>query len=72
EEDFDERVAKLKSVRDAAATRLNLDPGVLCSRERLEAIARKKPSKVSDLEDVQGLRRWQIAEMGEAFLAALS
>ena len=72
EEDFDERVAKLKSVRDAAATRLNLDPGVLCSRERLEAIARKKPSKVSDLEDVQGLRRWQIAEMGESFLAALS
>jgi ribonuclease D len=72
EEDFDDRVSRLKSVRDAAAARLNLDPGVLCSRERLEAIARKKPSKVSDLEDVQGLRRWQIAEMGESFVAALS
>lgn len=72
EEDFDDRVAKLKSVRDAAATRLNLDPGVLCSRERLEAIARKKPSKVSDLEDVQGLRKWQIAEMGSEFVTALS
>src|SRR4051812_35777481 len=46
EEDFDSRVAKLKTVRDAAATRLNLDPGVLCSRERLESIARKKPEKV--------------------------
>ena len=72
EEDFDDRVSRLKSVRDAAAARLNLDPGVLCSRERLEAIARKKPSKVSDLEDVQGLRQWQIAEMGESFVAALS
>ena len=72
EEDFDDRVSKLKSVRDAAATRLNLDPGVLCSRERLEAIVRKKPSKLSDLEDVPGLRKWQITEMGEDFVAALS
>src|SRR5438105_9240491 len=41
EEDFEPNVTKLKAVRDAAATRLNLDPGVLCSRERLEAIARR-------------------------------
>jgi|SRR5687768_7282812 len=72
EDDFDSHVSKLKSVRDAAATRLLLDPGVLCSRERLEAIARKKPSKLSDLEDVPGLRRWQIDEMGKDFLAALN
>lgn len=71
EDDFDDRVAKLKLVRDAAATRLNLDPGVLCSRERLEAIARKKPTGIGDLEDVPGLRRWQIAEMGEEFVRAL-
>jgi ribonuclease D len=58
-------------VRDAAAIRLSLDPGVLCSRERLEAIVRKKPSRVKDLEDVPGLRRWQIAEMGEDFVQVL-
>jgi ribonuclease D len=71
EDDFDSRVSKLKSVRDAAAARLNLDPGVLCSRERLEAIARKKPSHTGDLEDVPGLRKWQIAEMGAEFVSAL-
>jgi ribonuclease D len=71
EDDFEDRVSKLKSVRDAAATRLALDPGVLCSRERLEAIARKRPERVKDLEDVPGLRRWQIAEMGEDFVEAL-
>ena len=71
EEDFDDRVSKLKTVRDAAATRLSLDPGVLCSRERLEAVVRKRPTKVSDLEDVPGLRKWQIAEMGDDFVAAL-
>ena len=71
EEDFDDRVAKLKSVRDTAATRLNLDPGVLCSREKLESIARRKPSNVGDLEDVPGLRKWQIAQMGEEFVSVL-
>ena len=71
EDDFDDRVSKLKSVRDAAATRLNLDPGVLCSRERMEAIVRKRPGKISDLEDVPGLRRWQIEELGDAFVSAL-
>ena len=71
EEDFDERVAKLKSVRDAAAARLSLDPGVLCSRERLESIARKRPEKLSDLEDIPGLRRWQVGEMGDEFIRVL-
>jgi ribonuclease D len=71
EEDFEANVTKLKSVRDAAATRLSLDPGVLCSRERLEAITRRKPARLKDLEEVPGLRRWQIAEMGEEFVQAL-
>ena len=35
------------------------------------ALVRKKPENVRDLEDVPGLRRWQIAEMGEEFIAAL-
>ncbi len=72
EEDFEAKVTKLKAVRDAAATRLSLDPGVLCSRERLEAIVRRKPRRTGDLEDVPGLRRWQIREMGEEFVQALA
>jgi ribonuclease D len=71
EEDFDARVSRLKSVRDAAAARLQLDPGVLCSRERLEAIVRAKPRKAKDLEAVPDLRKWQIAEMGDEFVRAL-
>ena len=69
--DFDERVARLKAVRDAAATRLELDPGVLCSRERLENIARSEAKTIDDLAPVPGLRRWQIEEMGAGFIAAL-
>jgi ribonuclease D len=70
--DFDDRVGRLKSVRDAAATRLELDPGVLCSRERLENIARSGAKSVDELAAVPDLRRWQIEEMGEGFVRALA
>ncbi len=70
--DFDDRVSRLKTVRDAAATRLELDPGVLCSRERLENVARSGSKTIEDLANVQDLRRWQIEEMGDGFLRALS
>jgi ribonuclease D len=69
--DFDEKVARLKSVRDAAATRLELDPGVLCSRERLENVARSGAKSLEELAAVPDLRRWQIEEMGAGFIAAL-
>jgi ribonuclease D len=69
--DFDARVSALRTVRDAAAHRLELDPGVLCSRERLEAIARKMPKSVAELEEMPELRKWQVAELGEAVVKAL-
>ncbi|HEY1953384.1 MAG TPA: HRDC domain-containing protein [Gemmatimonadaceae bacterium] len=70
--DFDDRVNRLKAVRDAAATRLELDPGVLCSRERLENVARSGARNIDDLAAVPDLRRWQIEEMGAGFISALS
>lgn len=69
--EFDERVARLKTVRDETATRLELDPGVLCPRERLEAVARLKPRTVDDLATVQELRRWQLEELGGEFVRVL-
>lgn len=69
--DFDARVNRLRAVRDAAAQRLALDPGVLCSRERLEAIARLDARSIESLEGVEGLRRWQIDVLGEPLLNAL-
>ena len=70
--DFDAKVSKLKTVRDEAAKRLELDPGVLCSRERMETIARALPRSTAELEAIPGLRKWQIAEMGSQFVGALS
>jgi ribonuclease D len=69
--DFDVRVSALKTVRDEAATRLDLDPGVLCARDRLEAVARKNPRNRDELETIVELRQWQRVVLGESFLNAL-
>jgi ribonuclease D len=69
--EFDARVTALKTARDAAAKRLALDPGVLCSRDRLEAVARRNPATIEELAEVSELRRWQAAELGTEFVRAL-
>jgi ribonuclease D len=69
--EFDSNVAKLKAVRDEAAERLQLDPGVLCGRERLELVARKKPHSLDEITAMPELRRWQIEVLGERMIAAL-
>ena len=69
--DFDDKVARLKGVRDSVATRLELDPGVLCSRERLETIVRRAPQSIDHLAEIKDLRQWQIELMGEDFVSAL-
>jgi ribonuclease D len=69
--DFDVRVSALKTARDEAAKRLALDPGVLCSRDRMEAVARRNPASVDEVMEVTELRRWQARELGSDFVAAL-
>ncbi len=70
--DFDGRAARLKAIRDAAASRLSLDPGVLFSRERLEAVARANPRTPDDLAQVNDVRRWQVDVLGAEFLRVLA
>ncbi|MDB4882286.1 MAG: 3-5 exonuclease [Gemmatimonadetes bacterium] len=69
--EFDARVSALKTARDAAAKRLELDPGVLCSRDRMEAVARRNPATPEEVAEVMELRRWQVRELADAFAAAL-
>ena len=69
--DFDHKVGALKAVRDAAAARLDLDPGVLNSRERMEAVARLMPGAAEELVAIPEFRRWQIEELGPGYVDAL-
>lgn len=69
--EFDARLERLKAARNTMATQLDLAPGVLCPNGNLEAIARLKPERVAQLDEIEGMRRWQREVLGEELLAAL-
>jgi ribonuclease D len=70
---FDARAERLKAARNRAAAALALDPGVLCGRATLEAVARATPPPTdrAGLARIGELRRWQIEALGDELLAAL-
>jgi ribonuclease D len=69
---FDESVERLKAARTRVAKTLGLDPGVLCGRTTLEAVARAKPVNRAGLLQIPELRRWQVEVLGDALLTALT
>jgi ribonuclease D len=68
---FDARMDRLKVVRNAAAERLGLQPGVLCPNGTLEAVARKEPKDLAQMGEVSELRRWQLGALGTELLGAI-
>lgn len=68
---FEHRVDRLKVVRNSSAARLGLEPGVLCPKGTLEAVARAHPTSASGLGAIPELRRWQVEVLGEEFLRGL-
>lgn len=71
---LDARVERLKTARNRVAKELGLDPGVLCGRSTLEAVARALPlpNDRAGLARIGELRRWQIEALGDALLTALA
>jgi ribonuclease D len=69
--EYEARVTRLKAARDRRAAELDMDPGVLCPRERLEAIARRNPTHVEELAELTEVRKWQVDVLGEQLIAAL-
>ena len=68
---FEARLERLKAARNKLATRLDLQPGVLCPNGTLEAIARANPGSLQELGAIEELRRWQLREIGEELLAVV-
>lgn len=65
------RLDRLKAARNRLATQFELAPGVLCPNGTLEAIARANPATLEALAGVEGVRRWQLRELGAELLEAL-
>lgn len=65
---YEARLDALKTRRNALAKEFDLLPGVLCPNGILEGIARMQPTSLEALAGVQGIRKWQVAEIGAALL----
>ena len=62
---FLSRLDKLKTLRNKAAQRLELAPGVLCPNGTLEAIAKARPKTREELEAIPEVTRWQAEALGD-------
>jgi ribonuclease D len=65
--EVENRVTRLKTIRDRKAKELKLDPGVLAPRHVLTAIATTR-----DLAQVPAMREWQKRVLGEELIRVLS
>jgi ribonuclease D len=69
---YDQRLERLKQLRNERAEAVGLDPGLVCPNGTLQAVARAEPDSKSDLSRIEDLRRWQMEAIGDqAILAAL-
>ncbi len=66
-----ERVNRLRVWRDQMARTLRLDPGLVLNRAVIKAIAVENPSNYVNLEQVEGIHKWQAKAFGNHLLNVL-
>ena len=65
---FEQRLDKLKGIRNAEAERLELPTGLLAPNWLLESVARAQPTTLQDLAAVPGIRKWQVEAVGNRLI----
>ncbi len=69
---FDQRLERLKALRNRRAEDIGMAPGLVCPNGRLQVVARSAPENESQLDEVTELRRWQREVLGDrALLSAV-
>jgi len=71
DEAYDDRLKRLKEVRDQEADRLGLAQGVLCPNSVLMRIARDRITELDTLAHTNEMSMWQVKEAGQALLAVV-
>ena len=69
--DHDERLKRLKQVRDKLTRENDLRPGIVAANQMLSEIARTMPGDIEALAALPGIRRYQVRNFGEALLKAI-
>lgn len=69
--DYDDRLKRLKLVRDRLTQEQDLRLGIVASNQMLADIARTLPGDIEALARVPGMRRYQVKQFGADLLKAL-
>jgi ribonuclease D len=72
EPDVPRRVKALKRWRDAKAQKLAIEPGLLCNKALLCAVAIENPKDTKHLGIIKEMKKWQKKEFGRDMIAVLS
>jgi ribonuclease D len=67
---YDQRLERLKGIRNERADVVELAPGLVCPNGTLQEVARVAPQSASELDGVGELRRWQREVVGDAAILA--
>lgn len=68
---LEERVKRLKAVRDKLASEQDLRPGIVAANHLLMDIARAKPATIGELMAIPPIRRYQAEVFGPELLGAI-
>lgn len=71
EPEEEERMTRLKAVRNRRAEELGIDRGTLLPNTVLQAIAANPPESVEEMRGIPGIRRWQARLLGPELLETL-
>jgi ribonuclease D len=71
DEDHEERLRRLKLVRDRLTKEHDLKPGIVAANHLLIEIARTRPGDLEALAALPGIRKYQVQHFGEDLLKAV-
>lgn len=71
DDDYEDRLKRLKTVRDELTAQRGMRSGMVFSNNQLSEIARLRPGDLEALRGIPGIRNWQAAEFGAPLLSAL-
>lgn len=71
DDDYEERLKRLKRTRDLLTAEQDLRPGIVAANQLLMDIARTLPGDLDALMALPGIRRYQVRHFGSALLSAL-
>ena len=67
---YDQRLERLKTLRNRRAKDVDMESGLLCPNGTLQAVARAAPEAIDQLTPVIEMRRWQRLVLGEEEILA--